>query len=172
VGAISKPLLDRMELIEISGYIQEEKVEIAQQHLVPKEMKEVGLNPEQVKIGKDTINYIIEHYTRESGVRELDKQITKVLRKTAKKVVLKEEFDPEIGVSDLKELLGNERFTREIYEGNEYAGVVTGLAWTSVGGEILFIETSLSKSKQGKLTMTGNLGNVMKESAMIAMEYL
>ncbi|MBP3717653.1 MAG: endopeptidase La [Paludibacteraceae bacterium] len=172
VGAISKPLLDRMELIEISGYIQEEKVEIAQQHLVPKEMKEVGLNPEQVKLGKDTINYIIEHYTRESGVRELDKQITKVLRKTAKKVVLKEEFDPEIGVSDLKELLGNERFTREIYEGNEYAGVVTGLAWTSVGGEILFIETSLSKSKQGKLTMTGNLGNVMKESAMIAMEYL
>ncbi len=172
VGAISKPLLDRMELIEISGYIQEEKVEIAQQHLVPKEMKEVGLNPEQVKIGKDTINYIIEHYTRESGVRELDKQITKVLRKTAKKVVLKEEFDPEIGVSGLKELLGNERFTREIYEGNEYAGVVTGLAWTSVGGEILFIETSLSKSKQGKLTMTGNLGNVMKESAMIAMEYL
>ena len=154
VGAISKPLLDRMELIEISGYIQEEKVEIAQQHLVPKEMKEVGLNPEQVKLGKDTINYIIEHYTRESGVRELDKQITKVLRKTAKKVVLKEEFDPEIGVSDLKELLGNERFTREIYEGNEYAGVVTGLAWTSVGGEILFIETSLSKSKQGKLTMT------------------
>lgn len=172
VGAISKPLLDRMELIDISGYIQEEKVEIALQHLVPKEMAEVGLNAEQVKLGKETINYIIEHYTRESGVRELDKQITKVLRKTAKKVVLKEEYNAEIGVADLKELLGNERFTREIYEGNEYAGVVTGLAWTSVGGEILFIETSLSKSKAGKLTMTGNLGNVMKESAMIALEYL
>lgn len=172
VSAISKPLLDRMELIDISGYIQEEKVEIALQHLVPKEMEEVGLNAEQVKLGKETINYIIEHYTRESGVRELDKQITKVLRKTAKKVVLKEEYNAEIGIADLKELLGNERFTREIYEGNEYAGVVTGLAWTSVGGEILFIETSLSKSKAGKLTMTGNLGNVMKESAMIAMEYL
>ncbi len=172
VGAISKPLLDRMELIDISGYIQEEKVEIALQHLVPKEMKEVGLTADQVKIGKDTINYIIEHYTRESGVRELDKQITKVLRKTAKKVVMKEEYNAEVGIADLKDLLGNERFTREIYEGNEYAGVVTGLAWTSVGGEILFIETSLSKSKQGKLTMTGNLGNVMKESAMIAMEYL
>lgn len=172
VSAISKPLLDRMELIDISGYIQEEKVEIALQHLVPKEMEEVGLNAEQVKLGKETINYIIEHYTRESGVRELDKQITKVLRKTAKKVVLKEEYNAEIGIADLKELLGNERFTREIYEGNEYAGVVTGLAWTSVGGEILFIETSLSKSKSGKLTMTGNLGNVMKESAMIAMEYL
>ncbi len=172
VSTISKPLLDRMELIDISGYIQEEKVEIALQHLVPKEMEEVGLNAEQVKLGKETINYIIEHYTRESGVRELDKQITKVLRKTAKKVVLKEEYNAEIGIADLKELLGNERFTREIYEGNEYAGVVTGLAWTSVGGEILFIETSLSKSKAGKLTMTGNLGNVMKESAMIAMEYL
>lgn len=172
ISTISKPLLDRMELIEISGYIMEEKVEIALQHLVPKEMEEVGLTADQVKFNKETITYIIDRYTRESGVRELDKQINKVLRRLAKKVVLKEEVNPELTTDDIKALLGNEKVTREIYEGNEYAGVVTGLAWTSVGGEILFIETSLSKSKQGKLTMTGNLGNVMKESAMIAMEYL
>lgn len=172
VGAISKPLLDRMELIDISGYIQEEKIEIALQHLVPKEMAEVGLTGEQVKFSKEVISYIIDRYTKESGVRELDKQITKILRRIAKKLVMKEEYQPELGIADVQQLLGTERFSHEIYEGNEYAGVVTGLAWTSVGGEILFIETSLCKSKQGKLTMTGNLGNVMKESAMIALEYL
>lgn len=172
ISSISKPLLDRMELIDISGYIQEEKVEIAMQHLVPKQLNDVGLTAEHAVFSKETIAYIIEHYTRESGVRELDKQINKVVRRIAKKLWMKAEYNVNLTIDDIKELLGKERFTREIYDGNEYAGVVTGLAWTSVGGEILFIETSLSKSKQGKLTLTGNLGNVMKESAMIAMEYL
>ena len=169
---VSKPLLDRMELIEITGYILEEKVEIALQHLVPNQLKDLGMTSDMVSFPKDTIIQIIDKYTRESGVRELDKQINQVLRRIAKKIVMKEDYNKEVSIADLTEYLGTARFTRDIYEGNEYAGVVTGLAWTSVGGEILFIETSLSKAKAGKLTLTGNLGDVMKESAVIALEYL
>ncbi len=172
VSSISKPLLDRMELIEISGYIPDEKIEIARRHLLPKALQEVGLKEEQLQLPKDTLAYIIDRYTKESGVRSLDQQIGKIVRKIAKKVVMEEEYNTALKPNEVKDLIGTERFMHDIYEGNEYAGVVTGLAWTSVGGEILFIETSLSKVKQGKLTLTGNLGNVMKESAMIALEYV
>lgn len=172
VSSISKPLLDRMELIEISGYIPDEKIEIARRHLLPKALQEVGLKDEQLQLPKDTLAYIIDRYTKESGVRSLDQQIGKIVRKIAKKVVMEEEYNTALKPNEVKDLIGTERFMHDIYEGNEYAGVVTGLAWTSVGGEILFIETSLSKVKQGKLTLTGNLGNVMKESAMIALEYV
>lgn len=172
VSSISKPLLDRMELIEISGYIPDEKIEIARRHLLPKALLEVGLKDEQLQLPKDTLAYIIDRYTKESGVRSLDQQIGKIVRKIAKKVVMEEEYNTALKPNEVKDLIGTERFMHDIYEGNEYAGVVTGLAWTSVGGEILFIETSLSKVKQGKLTLTGNLGNVMKESAMIALEYV
>lgn len=172
LSTISKPLLDRMELIDVSGYILEEKVEIAERHLIPKNLEEIGITKEQINIPKDTIVHIIDKYTRESGVRELNKRINQIMRRVAKKIVLKEEYDVKVKESDLKEYLGMETHISDIYEGNDYAGVVTGLAWTAVGGEILFIETSLSKTKAGKLTLTGNLGNVMKESASIALEYL
>ena len=169
---MSKPLLDRMELIDVSGYILEEKIEIAERHLVPKQIAEIGLTKSQIKIPRDTIVYIIDKYTRESGVRQLDKMVNQVVRRVAKKIVMGEEYDTVVKIADLKEYLGRETHIGELYEGNEYAGVVTGLAWTAVGGEILFIETSLCKSKAAKLTLTGNLGNVMKESASIALEYL
>ncbi|PXV68845.1 ATP-dependent Lon protease [Dysgonomonas alginatilytica] len=172
VSAISQPLLDRMELIDISGYIMEEKVEIARKHLIPKQLENHGLKKEDIDIPKKTIEKIIEDYTRESGVRSLDKTLAKIMRKVALKVALKEEYPKTLDVANLKDYLGANRFSRDEYQGNDYAGVVTGLAWTSVGGEILFIETSLSKGKGSKLTLTGNLGDVMKESAMLALEYI
>lgn len=172
LGTISQPLLDRMEIIEVSGYILEEKVEIAIRHLIPKEMENHGIEPGQLEIPKETIVKIVDSYTRESGVRELDKQITKVMRKVARKIAMKEKFDPVIKAEYLCEYLGVERYSKDKYQGNDYAGVATGLAWTAVGGEILFVETSLSKSKAPKLTLTGNLGEVMKESAVLALEYL
>lgn len=172
IGSISQPLLDRMELINVSGYILEEKVEIAKQHLIPAQIKNHGLKRTDVSIPKKTIEKIVENYTRESGVRDLDKKVAAIMRKVAKKVANNEEYKKTINPSDLHDYLGAVIFDRDLYQGNDYAGVVTGLAWTSVGGEILFIETSLSKGKSGKLTLTGNLGDVMKESAVLAVEYL
>ena len=173
ISTIPAPLLDRMELIEVSGYLTEEKIEIAKRHLVPKELDNLGMKDSGVKISKQAIEKIIEDYTRESGVRELDKKINKMLRKVtlkyAKDGVLPE---GELKVEDVKEYLGTEPFSRDKYQGNDYYGVVTGLAWTSVGGEILFIETSINNGKGEKLGLTGNLGDVMKESATIALQYL
>ncbi|WP_455498515.1 endopeptidase La [Coprobacter sp.] len=172
LNTISQPLLDRMELIDITGYILEEKVEIGRRHLVPKQLENHGLVKGDVDIPKKTMEVIVDSYTRESGVRELDKKIAKIMRKIARKKAAEEEYPHTITVNDLHEYLGIKEYTRDKYEGNEYAGVVTGLAWTAVGGEILFVESSLSKSKGEKLTLTGNLGDVMKESAVIAMQYI
>ena len=173
LSTIPAPLLDRMELIEVSGYITEEKIEIARRHLIPKEMETNGLKKEHLKFTKPAIEYIIENYTRESGVRELEKKINKIMRKIALEIASDRfEKQHELKPSDIQEYLGTPEYSRDKYQGNEYAGVVTGLAWTAVGGEILFVETSLSKGKGGHLTLTGNLGDVMKESAMLAVEYL
>ena len=172
LNTISQPLLDRMELIEVSGYILEEKVEIAAKHLVPKELEAHGIGKGKVKFPKKTLQAIVESYTRESGVRELDKKIAKIMRKLARKIAMGEDVPVSIKPEDLYEYLGPVEYTRDKYQGNEYAGVVTGLAWTAVGGEILFVESSLSKGKGAKLTLTGNLGDVMKESAMLALEYI
>ena len=172
LAELSQPLLDRMEIIEINGYIQEEKVEIARKHLVPRQLAENGFEPKEVDFPKPTLAKIIESYTRESGVRELDKKIAKVLRRIARLKASGDKFPHSISLSDLREYLGAEDYNRDKYEGNEFAGVVTGLAWTAVGGEILFVESSLSKGKGEKLTLTGNLGDVMKESAVIALQYL
>ena len=172
LAELSQPLLDRMEIIEINGYIQEEKVEIARKHLVPRQLAENGFEPKEVDFPKPTLAKIIESYTRESGVRELDKKIAKVLRRIARLKASGDKFPHSISLSDLREYLGTEDYNRDKYEGNEFAGVVTGLAWTAVGGEILFVESSLSKGKGEKLTLTGNLGDVMKESAVIALQYL
>jgi len=169
---IPQPLLDRMELIELSGYLTEEKIEIARKHLVPKQLDANGMKKGEVKFSKATLEAIIENYTRESGVRELEKKIGKVLRKMALQYA-KDGFlqKSEVKPADLREYLGVQEYSRDKYQGNDYAGVVTGLAWTAVGGEILFIETSLNHGK-GKLTLTGSLGDVMKESAMLAVEYI
>lgn len=174
INNIPRPLLDRMELIEVSGYITEEKAEIAKRHLIPKEKENTGLKEEkELSFNKVAIEKIIEQYTRESGVRQLEKQINKALRKIAFRKAMNGEIPfKKITPKEIEDLLGKPPFYRDIYQGNDYAGVVTGLAWTSVGGEILFIETSLSKGKAGKLTLTGNLGDVMKESAVIALEYV
>lgn len=173
LNTIPAPLLDRMEIIEISGYITEEKIEIARRHLIPKELEANGLKKTGIKIPKNTLEQIIESYTRESGVRELEKKINKILRKCARQYATDGYFlRSEIKPADLYDLLGAPEYSRDKYQGNEYAGVVTGLAWTAVGGEILFVETSLSRGKGSKLTLTGNLGDVMKESAMLALEYL
>ena len=173
INTIPGPLLDRMELIEVSGYLAEEKVEIAKRHLVPQELDNLGMKDSGVKLSKAAIEKIIEDYTRESGVRDLNKKINKVLRKVtlkyAKDGVLPEK---DLSTTDIREYLGTEPYSRDKYQGNEYFGVVTGLAWTSVGGEILFVETSIDKGKGGKLGLTGNLGDVMKESATIALQYL
>ena len=173
-GSIPRPLLDRMELIEVDGYITEEKVEIARRHLVPKNRDKNGLKEHTaLKVGKPALEFIIERYTRESGVRSLEKQIDKLFRRVALRVAKGEiSCDHTISREEAGELLGKPLFSRDSYQGNGYAGVVTGLAWTSVGGEILFIETSLSRGKGGKLTLTGNLGDIMKESALLALEYI
>ena len=175
LSTIPRPLLDRMEIIEVSGYITEEKIEIAKRHLIPRELDNTGQNVKGLKptFNKAAIEMIIERYTRESGVRQLEKQINKALRKIAYKRQLEDNADyKKITPAEIEDLLGKPPFYRDIYQGNDYAGVVTGLAWTSVGGEILFIETSLSKGKGNKLTLTGNLGDVMKESAILALEYV
>lgn len=181
---IPRPLLDRMEVIEVEGYLTEEKKEIARRHLIPKEQKEYEFGKEQsndknakLKFTSSAIEYIIEKYTRESGVRQLEKQFDKIFRKVAYLTSTSEDGHmPYAGHSikpaDIEQLLGKPLFSRDKYQGNKYAGVVTGLAWTAVGGEILFIETSVSRSKGPKLTLTGNLGDVMKESAVLALEYI
>jgi ATP-dependent Lon protease len=171
LNTISPPLRDRLELIEMSGYLVEEKIEIAKRHLIPKQLKNHGLKKPDVVFPKKIIEAIIDGYTRESGVRELDKKIAKVIRRVAKKIAFEETYNKKLTPEDLREYLGVVEYTKERYQGNEFAGVVTGLAWTAAGGEILFVETSLSKGK-GSLTLTGNLGDVMKESAMLAHEYL
>ena len=175
LSTIPRPLLDRMEIIEVSGYITEEKIEIAKRHLIPRELENTGLKtlPEKPKFSKAVIEKMVEQYTRESGVRQLEKQVNKAMRKLAYKHQLNGTIENwKITPESLEDLLGKPPFYRDIYQGNSYAGVVTGLAWTSVGGEILFIETSLSKGKGSKLTLTGNLGDVMKESAVLALEYV
>ncbi len=174
LNSIPRPLLDRMEIIEISGYITEEKQEIAKRHLIPKEKENTGLADEKkLSFTKPAVEKIIEQYTRESGVRQLEKQINKALRKLAFLKAKDGELPyTRITPKEIEFLLGKAPFYRDIYQGNDYAGVVTGLAWTSVGGEILFIETSLSKGKGNKLTLTGNLGDVMKESAVLALEFV
>ena len=168
---IQPALLDRMELIEVTGYTQEEKVEIAKQHLIPKQLKEHGMKTSHVKFTKKGIEKLIEDYTRESGVRSLDKRIAKIMRSIAKSVAMEEAIDSKVDEKDVSRIMGPATFHRDKYENNEVAGVVTGLAWTSVGGDILFIEALLSKGN-GKLSLTGNLGDVMKESAVIALEFL
>ncbi len=170
-GSIHPALLDRMEVIDVTGYLVEEKVEIAKKHLIPKQLENHGLKKSQLKFPKRSLEKIVESYTRESGVRQLDKQIAKIARSVAKKLAFEDSFPGSIDTNAIQEILGVPRFTKDRYEDNQTAGVVTGLAWTAVGGEILFVETSLSKGK-GNLTLTGNLGDVMKESAVIALEYL
>ncbi|MDR0574672.1 MAG: endopeptidase La [Tannerella sp.] len=172
LNTISQPLLDRMELIEVSGYISEEKMQIALRHLIPKQMDFHGIQKEKIGFDKQAVRLIIDSYTRESGVRELEKKIAKVMRKIARRIASDEKAPSVITTEYIREYLGAEEYTPDKYQGNQYAGVVTGLAWTSAGGEILFVETSLSKSKSPKLTITGNLGDVMKESAVIALEYV
>ncbi|MCX6258673.1 MAG: endopeptidase La [Bacteroidia bacterium] len=169
---IKPALIDRMELIEVSGYILEEKIEIAKRHLISKQWEAHGIKSGKHVIPDEVIAYIIEHYTRESGVRTLDKRLAKIARAIARKIAFGDKVHKKLTITDITGILGPSEFTRDKYQGNEQAGVVTGLAWTPSGGEILFIETSLSKGKEGKLTLTGNLGEVMKESAILALEYI
>ena len=171
LSTIQPALRDRMEIINVTGYTIEEKVEIAKRHLLPKQLKEHGLNTKHLKLGKAQLEKIVEGYTRESGVRSLEKQIAKVVRYAAKSIAIEEEYKIKVSNVDIEKILGPARMERDKYENNDVAGVVTGLAWTSVGGDILFIESILSKGK-GTLSITGNLGKVMKESATIAMEYI
>ena len=171
LATISPALRDRMELIEITGYLVEEKLEIAKRHLLPKQLENHGVGKDKISIDKKVMETIIEKYTRESGVRELDKRLAKIVRVTAKNIASETKYDTVLTTPVLVEMLGPPKYTRDIYSGNDQAGVVTGLAWTAAGGEILFVETSLSRGT-GKLTLTGNLGEVMKESAVIALEYL
>jgi len=171
LNTIQPALRDRMEIINVTGYTIEEKIEIAKRHLLPKQLKEHGLTKDDLKIGKAQLEKIVEGYTRESGVRALEKQIAKVVRYGAKSIAMEEEYNKKVTNEDIIEILGSPRLERDKYENNEVAGVVTGLAWTQVGGDILFIESILSKGK-GNLNITGNLGKVMKESATIAMEYI
>lgn len=171
MATIQPALKDRMEVINMTGYTIEEKVEIAKQHLLPKQLKEHGLTSKDLTIGKKQLEKIVVGYTRESGVRGLEKQIAKMVRNTAKSIAMEEEYNIKVTDEDIVKVLGAARMERDKYENNDVAGVVTGLAWTSVGGDILFIESILSKGK-GTMTMTGNLGTVMKESATIALEYI
>lgn len=171
LSTIQPALRDRMEIIQMSGYTIEEKVEIARQHLVPKQIKEHGLTTKDVAIGKKQLEKIVEGYTRESGVRGLEQKIAQVIRNAAKSIALEEDYNKKVTDEDVVTVLGAPKLERDKAEGNDVAGVVTGLAWTSVGGDILFLESSISKGK-GNLTLTGNLGNVMKESATIALEYI
>lgn len=171
LSTIQPALRDRMEIINVTGYTIEEKVEIGKRHLLPKQLKEHGLSTDHLKIGKSQLEKIVEGYTRESGVRGLEKQIAKMVRYAAKNIAMEEDYNIKVSNEDVIEVLGGAKLERDKYENNNVAGVVTGLAWTRVGGDILFIESILSKGK-GALTITGNLGKVMKESATIAMEYI
>ncbi|SEQ43314.1 ATP-dependent Lon protease [Hyunsoonleella jejuensis] len=171
LATIQPALRDRMEIINVTGYTIEEKVEIAKRHLLPKQLKEHGLDASHLKIGKPQLEKIVEGYTRESGVRGLEKQIAKMVRHAAKNIAMEEDYNIKVTNQDIIEVLGGPKLERDKYENNNVAGVVTGLAWTSIGGDILFIESILSKGK-GTLSITGNLGKVMKESATIAMEYI
>ncbi len=171
LDTIHPALRDRMEVIEINGYTTEEKVQIAKKHLIPRQIKDHGLKRGDVKFNKQTLVKLIEGYTRESGVRNLEREIGSITRSMAKSVAMEEEISPDVKGSDIEKILGSVKFDKELYQGNDIAGVVTGLAWTQSGGEILFIESSLSKGK-GKLTLSGQLGDVMKESAMAAISYL
>ena len=172
LNTISKPLLDRMELIEVSGYITEEKIEIATRHLIPKQLEIHGIKKNQLKFSKPAVRAIIDNYTRESGVRSLDRTIAKIMRKVAKNIAIDPEFTTTIKPDSLQEYLGVSHIDHDMYDISEYCGVVTGLAWTQVGGEILYIESSINTQKGGKLSLTGNLGDVMKESAQLALEYI
>lgn len=171
LSSIQPALLDRMEIIEVNGYTIEEKIEIAKQHLLPKQREQHGIKSKDISLKSTVIEKVIEDYTRESGVRGLEKKIGSLVRGVATKVAMEIEYNPIISKSDVETILGPPIYDKDLYEGNEVAGVVTGLAWTQVGGDILFIEASLSPGK-GKLSLTGNLGDVMKESATIAMAYL
>ena len=172
LSTLSQPLLDRMEIIEISGYLVEEKMEIARRHLLPRVLAQHKIDIDRLKFSDDALRHIIENYTSESGVRQLEKSLSAVVRKTVLQKMQKKEIPEEIRPEHLHDYLGLPRHISDRYEGNEFPGVVTGLAWTAVGGEILFIEASLSKGKGEKLTLTGNLGDVMKESAIIALQYV
>jgi ATP-dependent Lon protease len=171
LDTIQPALRDRMEIIEITGYTIEEKLQIAIKHLVPKQLKEHGLGESEVKFEKEALLKIIEGYTRESGVRGLERKIGSVVRQIAKAKAMEDSFDKTITIAFVVKALGAEIFDEELYQGNDIAGVVTGLAWTQVGGDILFVESSLSRGKGG-LTISGQLGDVMKESAMAALSYL
>jgi ATP-dependent Lon protease len=171
LSSIQPALLDRMEVIEVNGYTIEEKIEIAKQHLLPKQREAHGLKTKDVTLKNDVLEKLVEDYTRESGVRALDKKIGSVVRGLAKNIAMEEPYNPIVSKKDLEKILGAPIYDKDLYEGNNVAGVVTGLAWTSVGGDILFIEASLSPGK-GRLTLTGSLGDVMKESAAIALAYL
>jgi ATP-dependent Lon protease len=171
LSSISAPLLDRMELIDVTGYILEEKQEIARRHLVPRQMELHGIPKGTISLSKSVLAYLIESHTRESGVRKLDKVLATLFRKVALKIASSEKVKKNLSMADIREYLGVERFSKDTWEKESFLGVVTGLAWTAVGGEILFVESSLSKGK-GNLTLTGNLGDVMKESAVLALEYL
>ncbi len=171
LSSIQPALLDRMEIIEVNGYTIEEKIEIAKRHLLPKQNEQHGLKNRNIALKTQVIEKVIEDYTRESGVRGLEKKIGSLVRGIATKIAMEEEYNPVVSKTDVETYLGAPLFDKDMYEGNDVAGVVTGLAWTQVGGDILFIESSLSPGK-GKLTMTGSLGDVMKESATIAMAYL
>lgn len=172
LDTIPRPLLDRMELIEMTGYLQEEKEEITRRHLIPKELINHALKPSQLRFRREIIAHIIDDYTRESGVRQLERQIATVCRKIDTRLSLGEDYHVSVTRDDLITYLGQPHYTRDAWETNEYIGVVTGLAWTQVGGEILFIEVSLSPAKTPTLTLTGNLGDVMKESATLALGYI
>jgi ATP-dependent protease La len=171
LGSIHPALRDRMEIIEVSGYTIEEKIEIASRHLLPKQLKEHGLKKSHFTLSKPILEYLIENYTHESGVRELDKTLASINRGVARKIAFDEQYNKKIEKGEIQKMLGAPKYSKDKYQGNDYAGVVTGLAWTASGGDILFVETSLSKGKGG-LTLTGNLGDVMKESAVIALEYI
>jgi ATP-dependent Lon protease len=171
LSSIQPALLDRMEILEVNGYTIEEKIEIAKQHLVPKQREAHGLKTKDVTLKNDVLEKLVEDYTRESGVRALEKKIGSVIRGVAKNIAMEEPHTPLVTKKDIERILGAPIYDKDLYEGNEVAGVVTGLAWTSVGGDILFIEASLSPGK-GRLTLTGNLGDVMKESTSIALAYL
>lgn len=172
IQKLSSPLLDRMELIEIGGYVEAEKIEIAVRHLIPRDLEEHGFEKNEVEFTRDALLEIINSYTRESGVRKMEKKINEILRKLATLKVSGKGFPHRIGVEEVKRFLGAPETFNDIYEGNDLPGVVTGLAWTQAGGEILFIESSVSEGKEGKLTLTGNLGDVMKESATLALQYI
>ena len=171
LSTIQPALLDRMEIIEVNGYTIEEKIEIAKKYLLPKQKEQHGLKAKDIALKSSLIEKVIEDYTRESGVRGLEKKIGSLVRGIATKIAMEETYEPNLNLTDVEQILGAPIYDKDAYEGNEVAGVVTGLAWTSVGGDILFIEASLSPGK-GKLTLTGNLGDVMKESAIIALAYI